>query len=240
MTARFRFVLLSIIALLAVELVLVWHPFDVRATTYKTPWRSNIPAGQIVGGFSVSQALPAGLVRISRPRKKSVHWHGPHSLRTLLVPNCFSVRFATYIRKNSGHFLVTWQQGSTQQSWRVAAAALVDNDYVDFCPRAGLDTGRESRISIDGIDSAPGQAATVWLTKSKLPPAQARSGNTGNRSLALQLAYLRHVGPKEIASLGRGAFLLSCICSLGIGLLLLAIARRSLVNADTAMLHADA
>lgn len=240
MSVPLRFILLPIIALLAFELILVWRPFDVRIATYKTAWRSNTPAGQIVDGFSVSQALPAGLVRISRPRKKSVHWHGPHSLRTLVMPNCFSVRFATYTRKNSGHLLVTWQQGSTKQSWRVAAAALVDNDYVDFCPRAGLDTDRDSRISIDGIDSAPGHAATVWLTKSKLAPAQTQSGHIGNRSLALQLAYLHHVGPKDIASLGRGAFLLSCVCSLGIGLLLFAVARRDLVNAGTVMFHADA
>jgi hypothetical protein len=233
MSVRLRFLFLPTIALFAFELMLVWHPFDVRATTYKTDWLSNKPAGQIVHGFNLSQTLPAGLIRLSRPRKKSVHWHGPHSLRTLVTPNCFSVRFATYTRKNSGYLLVIWQQGSTKQSWQVAAADLVDNDYVDFCPRDGLDRNRDSRISIDGIDSAPGQAATAWLTKSKLAPALVNGGHIGNRSLALQLAYLHHIGPKDIASLGRGAFLLSCLCSLSIGLLVLAATWRELVGAGT-------
>ena len=235
MPAPRRLLLLSIVALFALELVFVWRPFDVRVTSYKTAWRSNKPAGQIIDGFKASQVLAAGLVRTSQPRKKSIHWHGPHSLGSLAKPNCFSIRFATYKRKNSGHFLVTWQQGSTKQTWRVAAADLVDNAFVDFCPRDMLDTNRDSRISIDGIDSQPGHAATVWLTRSKLAPAMVQDGRIGDRSLALQLAYLHRVEPRDIASLGRGGFLLSCICSLCIGLLVLVAVRHDLARSSATL-----
>ena len=217
-------------ALLVCGMAFAWRSFDVRTTAYRTAWRSHKPVGEIIGAFRVTQVIPAGLVRIRPPARKSVHWHGPHSLRTLAEPNCFSIRFATYKRQNEGSIVVSWQQGSAEQSWRVAVAGLVDNRYVDFCPRDGIDTGKPSLVTLEGIDGRPGRAATAWLTKSRLAPATVAGKHIGNRSLALQLVYLHHVTPKDISSLGRGAFLLSCLCSLGIALLAFAAAGRSLAR----------
>ena len=115
-------------------------------------------AGRRTGrGFEVTQTVPAGLVRIRPPDKKSIHWHGLHSLGTTIRPNCFAIRFATYKRTNAGKIETSWRQGNVTQSWRVAAADLVDNEFVDFCPRGGIDTDRASLISIRGVDGQAGQ-----------------------------------------------------------------------------------
>ena len=215
--AKPRLLLLSIATLLLLEAIFVWAPFDVRTAVYQTKWRGNKPTGELVDGFRVTQALPAGLVRIRPVKKKSVHWHGVHSLRTMLRPNCFAIRFATYIRTNAGLVEATWRQGSATQSWRIPAADLVDNDYVDFCPRDGIDIDHPAVIDVRGIDGRTGSSATVWLVRSKLGPASVQGNNIGKRSLALQLTYMRRVGPREAGFLGHGGFLLASLCSVGIG-----------------------
>lgn len=221
-----RIPLLSVVALLLLEAVFVWAPFDVRTAVYQTGWRSNKPVGELVDGFRVTQALPAGLVRIRPASKKSIHWHGVHSLRTTLRPNCFAIRFATYKRTNAGLIEANWRQGASAQSWRIPAADLADNEYVDFCPRDGIDIDRPATIGIQGVGGRSGSSATAWLTRSKLEPASAQGSDVGKRSLALQLTYMRRVGPREAAALANGAFLLACICSVGIGgLAFLAIRR---------------
>ncbi|WP_027080894.1 hypothetical protein [Luteimonas mephitis] len=230
MPAPRRLFLFLIAAILALEVALVWRPFDVRVTTYQTPWRSNKPVGEIVKGFNVTQAIPPGLIMIRKPGKKSIHWRGPNSLRSLVMPNCFSVRFATYMRPNSGHILLTWQQDAARQSWQVPVADLVDNAYVDFCPIGGMDTDKSSLVTMQGVDGEKGQAATAWLTKSQLAPATIQGESTEDRSLALQLVYLNRVEPVEIATVGRGAFLVACLCSLGIALVLLSALWRQLAG----------
>lgn len=229
--ARQRWLLLLLLAaFLILELALVWWPFDVRTAVYRTPWRGSEPVGELVAGFEAAQSIPAGLTRIRPPGKKSVHWHGPHSLRTTIRPNCFAVRFATYMRTNAGHVEATWRQGATTQAWRIDAADLVDNDFVDFCPDAGIDLDRPAMIGIRGVDGRRGSSATAWLTRSKLEPASIQ-GTSGDRSLALELTYLHRVVPRDVASVGRGAFLLGCVASFGIALLaLLAIGRRLAVS----------
>ncbi|HVI57329.1 MAG TPA: hypothetical protein VM619_00440 [Luteimonas sp.] len=228
---RFLF-LLPVVALVVFEAAFVWHPFEVRTTLYQTAWRGNKPVGELVDGFQVRQVVPAGLVRTRPSGRKSVHWRGPHSLRATLRPNCFSIRFATYKRTNGGRIETTWQQGDVAQSWQVAAAGLADNEFVDFCPEGGIDTDRPAMVGIRGIGGRSGSAATAWLTRSKLEPATVQGKQTGNRSLALQLAYLRRAHPGDIALLGGGAFLLACLCSLGIGLLAFIAVRRDLARTD--------
>jgi hypothetical protein len=203
-------------ALLAIEAMIVWRSFDVRATLYATSWRANRPAGELVDGFRVVQEIPAGLVRTRPPKKKSIHWHGPHSLKPLLEPNCFALRFATYGRSNSGRIQVTWQQGDASQSWLVAAKDLVDNDFVDFCPRDGIVMQQASLVAVQGVEGKPGTAATLWLTRSRLRPASVQGRNIGKLSLSLQMSYLHRASARDIAGVGKGAFLFACLCSLAI------------------------
>jgi hypothetical protein len=125
---------------------------------------------------------------------------------------------------------MTWQQDAAHQSWEVPVAELVDNAYVDFCPLGGLDTDKSSLITMQGVDGKQGQAATAWLTKSQLAPATIEGESAEDRSLALQLVYLNRVEPVEIATVGRGAFLVACLCSLGIALVLLVTVRRQLAG----------
>lgn len=222
-----RTILLSVVALVLLEAIFVWAPFDVRTAVYQTGWRNNKPVGELVDGFRVTQALPAGLVKIRPTGKKSVHWHGVHSLRTTLRPNCVAIRFATYKRTNGGSIEAIWRQGDAKQSWRIPAADLVDNEYVDFCPRGGIDVDRSAVIDIRGIGGHSGDSATAWLTRSKLEPASVQGGHVGKRSLAIQLTYMQRIGPRQAASLGHGVFLLACACSVGIGGLAFVALRRA-------------
>jgi hypothetical protein len=216
-----RSLAIALAALVLLEAVLVWRPFVVRASLYQTRWRDNVPAGEIVAGFQVAQDIPGGLVRSRPPIKKSVHWHGLHSLKPLLEPNCFALRFATYRRENTGHVRVDWRQGEASQSWLVATEGLADNAYADFCPRHGIDPRKDSRVVVHGVDGKPGNAVTVWLTRSKLEPALVQGGHAGNRSVAIELSHMRRVGPRRVVSVGGGGFLLACLCSLAIASLAL-------------------
>lgn len=232
--------ILSIAALLLLEVALVWRPFDSRAVLYTTPWRANHAAGELVDGFRIEQTVPPGLVRTRKPMKKSVHWHGLHSLKPTLQPNCFSLRFATYVRRNSGDIRVDWEQGDSAQSWRLAASNLVDNDYVDFCPNTGVALDREARISVEGAGAVSGSAATVWLTRSKLKPALVDGRSIGKRGLALQLVYHDRVSIGDIANVGNGAFLIACLASMAIALIALFSVMRELAGRGMPMPATDA
>lgn len=213
------------IILLVLEAVIVWRPFNFHAISYGVESHNNKVAGEIVKNFRLTQTVPAGLFKVSHKRKMSIHWHNPNSLGHWTEPNCFSIRFASYSRRNSGSLLVDWKQGSMSQRWRFNAASL-RNAYRDFCPNHGLDTTRAFQISIRGIDSVKGHAATVWLTKSNPIAATVNGKSIGGRGVLLHLTYLRHVGPRVIAALDNGAFVFACLCSLGLGLLALIAIKR--------------
>lgn len=233
--ASFAFAALG---LLALEAIAVWRPFDVSAALYTTPFRANQPTGELVDGFRVTQEIPTRLVqaRTRNPlsKRRTIHWHGPpHSLKTLLEPaNCFSLHFATYNRSNDGQIQVSWRQGGTAQSWLVEAEDLVDNAFVDFCPRNGIGTHQSSQVTVQGVGGKPGNSATLWLTRSNLHPASVQGSNVGDRSLSVQMTYLRRVTASDIAVVGKGAFLLACLCSLAVAFLALWRALRELSGPD--------
>jgi hypothetical protein len=224
--------LLALFALLALEAAVVWRPFEARAVLYQTPWRSNQPAGELVAGVRIAQEIRGNLVRTRPVKAKSVHWHSLQSLKPLLEPNCFALLFATYSRTNTARLRVDWRQGATMQSWDVVSHDLADNTYVDFCPDAGIAINRDFRIAIRGLDGKPGFSPTLWLVQSKLAPARVGSDTIGQRSLAVQLLRLQKVGMRDIATVGGGAFLVACLCSLAIVLLLLARGMHEYVTKD--------
>lgn len=223
---RFRYLAVVFLGLLAIiEVVMVWRPFGVHAVSYQTGSKGGKVAGEIVRGFHLVQSVPANLYSPSRKRNLSVHWHNPDSLGRWTTPNCFSIRFASYSRKNRGDLYVGWQQGAASQQWRIHGAG-VRNAYADFCPAAGLDTKAPFQIEVRGIDGTTGSAPTVWLARSALPAAEVNGRQVGNRGLNLRLVYARTVGRRAIMGVSKGAFAFGCACSLGIGLIALLAVRR--------------
>lgn len=218
---------------LAFEVIIVWRPFDVRATLFTTPFAANLPAGELVDGFRVTQEITARrLGRYRPPRGRSIRWKGSQSIKTLHKPNCFALHFATYDRSNAGHIQVSWQQGGAAESWLIAARDLADNAFVDFCPRGGFAPYKTSVVTVQGMGGKPGDSATLWLTRSKLRPASVQGRNVGNRSLSVEMSYLRRAAVSDIATVGKGAFLLACLCSLAIALLALWRGLREVAGLD--------
>jgi hypothetical protein len=231
-SSRLPFAFVALVVL-AFEAIIVWRPFDVRAIVFTTPFDANLPAGELVDGFRVTQEITARrLGRYRPPRGRSIQWKGPHSIRTLHKPNCFALHFATYKRSNAGHIQVSWQQGSTAESWVIPARDLVDNAFVDFCPRGGFAAYKTSVVTVQGMGGKPGDSATLWLTRSKLRPASVQGRNVGNHSLSVEMSYLRRATASDIAAVGKGAFLLACLCSLAIALLALWRGLREIAGLD--------
>ena len=214
-------------ALLVLQVALVWKPFGFAGVSYQSGTKDGKAAGQIVRNFHLTQTVPANLYKTSTQKKLSVHWHNPTSLGPWTTPNCFALRFASYNRANRGTIVVNWHQGKATQSWRVPAGKL-ENAYRNFCPKRRLISTEPFQVSITGVDSVRGHAATVWLSRSEMPPAMVNGKTLGDRSLVFRLTFGRHVGPAALAGIGHGAFLLGCLLTLGISLLaLLAIRRES-------------
>lgn len=207
--------------LLVIEVAVVWRPFDSSLIAYNSGHRRPKVAGQIVEGFHLTQAVPAGLFHAHLPRRSITHWHKVGARLYTGQPNCFAIQFATYKRRNSGHVLVSWMQGTNSQRWQLDVADLRDNAFVAFCPSVGIDLSAPFRFSVDGVDSVGGQAATLWLAKTRLDPAIVNGKSIGGRSIVFRLTQRHQVGPMQIAGLDRGAFTFACLCSLGIGVLVL-------------------
>jgi hypothetical protein len=224
MRKAFPFVVF-VVALLVLEAAVVWRPFTSRLIAYDSGQRHGQPAGQIVPGFHLTQQVPGDLYRPHLPRRSITHWRKANARLYKGHPNCFAMRFATYARKDSGHISVGWQQGTKTQQWRLDASSLRDNKFVDFCPSAGLDSSQPFQVSVDGIDSIDGHAATLWLGNSDLDPALVNGKPAGGRSTTLQLTYRNQLGPPEILRSSRGAFAFACLCSLAIGMLVLVAVR---------------
>jgi hypothetical protein len=216
---------LFLLALFAFEAVVVWRPFDSRRIAWYSGSHQRKSAGQMVRGFRLTQIVPGNLFQADLPRQPITHWHKASARLYTGQPNCFAIRFADYARANTGHVVVDWQQGDRREQWQVDASRL-RNAFKDFCPTSGLDAALPFGLEIRGIDSVNGSAATLWLAKSKLPPAVVNGKPIGDRGLVVQLSYLHHMGPLQILRLDRGAFAFTCACSLVIGMLVLAAVRR--------------
>jgi hypothetical protein len=218
--------LLLLLALFVLEAAIVWRPFASRLIAYDSGKGHAKSAGQILTGFHLTQTVPGNLFHPHLPRRSITHWHKSNARLYTKYPNCFAIRFATNLRRNAGHILVGWKQGTKSQLWRVDASSLRDNKFVDFCPSTALDSNQSFQVSVDGVDSTDGHAATLWLAKTKLDPALINGKPTGDRSMELQLTYRHKVGRLEILRLDRGAFAFASLCSLIIGTIALLAALR--------------
>jgi hypothetical protein len=230
---KFRYLAAAFLgSLLLLAAAMVWRPFRIHAVSYQTGSKNAKVAGEIVRGFDLEQTIPANVYTPSRKRRLSIHWHHPDSLGKWTTPNCFSIRFASYSRKNRGELRVGWRQGSASQEWPIDAAA-VRNAFMEFCASAGLEVKAPFLVTVRGLKGKMGSAPTVWLAKSALPPAQVNGKSAGPRGLNMQLTYVQHVGPRTILGVTRGAFALGCACSLGFGLIaLVAIRRKAFATKD--------
>lgn len=204
--------------LFSIAAALVWTPFETSETVYSTGLTRNKPAGQITNGFSLSQT-------IAPPKQNNAFITAP--------VDCFALRFATYMRENSGKIRVSWQQGGRSGQWMIDAGDLQDNSYVDFCLDSNFDTQREFKVDVQGIGGIPGKSATLWLTSAS--PGQAHIKGKGGVGLgmAFKLSSKQHLSLAEMIKLGHGAFALGWLCSLLTGILVLVYSYRSEASQTT-------
>lgn len=212
---------LFLVILLALEAVLVWRPFNSELVAYQTDSADRKVAGQVVKGFHLVQEVPAKLLKVPTPKKQITHWWKGHKKLYTHRPNCFSIRFASYNRRNADRLAVAYKQGTQGQTWTLDAADL-GNEFRQFCPSAGLDAELPLQIAISGIDGRKGSSVTAWLSKAELEPATLNGRPVEDRSLFFRLTYFHHVGPKEILGIDKGAFIAACSCSTGVAVLALA------------------
>jgi hypothetical protein len=217
---------LLLLALVALEAVVVWRPFNSRLIAYDSGLQHRKTVGQIEQGFHLVQTVPAKLFRTHLPAKRITHWRKGNARLYAGQPNCFALRFATYARTNTGHIAINWRQGTGHQRWTIDAAGLRNSAFADFCPTDGFDTQKSFQLGVSGIDSPHGRAATLWLARSTLAPASVNGKPIGKRGVALQLVRDEHIGPRRILGLDKGAFAFACLCSLGIGVLVIAASLR--------------
>lgn len=198
------------IALFVAAAALLWRPFDSYTVLYGTRPGGAVPAGEIRADFELVQQVRPPVAIDASPSAGQQH--------------CFAIRFATYARRNSGHLQVHWRQGPHAQSWRVRAADLADNTYRHFCPDAAFANGRPFQVRISGLDSEPGNAATLWLVAdtrfgtARLLPAELPQG----KSMALQGSTRNRVEAGEMVRINGGAYLIGWLCTLAIAILALA------------------
>lgn len=176
---------------------LVWLPVQIQSTLYGTQMEDPVPAGEITSGFSISQVVVPRPTHV--PAAEGANRH------------CFGIRFATYMRRNSGRLGVEWQQGLQQRKWKVKAGSLADNTFRYFCPGMGFSARKPFLIRVSGISGRPGKSATLWLTAdTSLGALERKSG----MALALDVVEDRRVGLAETLRVNRGAFLFGWLCTL--------------------------
>jgi hypothetical protein len=187
-----------------------WLPFDGDLVVYQSPDKASSPAGPITASFSLGETAQL-------PSKTRIPPAGSQP--------CFGIRFATYARTNRGRLAVGWAQDGSAHSWTVQAGDLEDNTYRYFCPGSNFDPHRPFRLHVNGIDSPPDKAATLWLVD-RAPMGNAQPGNDTwhGKGMALAIAARKRVNAGDILRLGHGAFLLCWLCSLFIGMTALAFA----------------
>lgn len=188
---------------------LVWLPVQVQNTLYGTLSNNPAPAGEIHRDFSILQQVhpdPDAL-----PEVGSIH------------PHCFGIRFATYMRRNSGHIAVALRQGQLERRWLVRAARLADNSFRYFCPGPGFSVGDPFQLQVSGINGKPGTSATVWLTEdTRLGTLESENQAITGMALTLDLVENRQVGLAEALRVNRGAFLFGWLCTLVVAVIVLA------------------
>ena len=114
----------------------------------------QIPAGEITSGFRLEQAIDWNMRNTSKLKNSD----------TL----CVDVLFANYgDRDNSGNFSLSLQIGHFSQKIIRSAHQVTDNVYQRFCfDKFYLKdiAHKPSTLLLEGIDSPPGKAVTVWMT----------------------------------------------------------------------------
>lgn len=196
------------IIIFVVAACLVWTPVHVRRTLYETRSVDPVPAGEIDREFSISQkVVPASDAPL--PIGNS-HNH------------CFGIRFATYMRRNSGRLEVAWQQGQQRRQWRIRAPLLADNQFRYFCPGHGFSAWRPFQLRVTGINGTPGGSATLWLT-GDTRAGTVESGNeaVAGKALMLDVVEDRRIGLGQALGVNRGAFLFGWLCTLAVAIAVL-------------------
>lgn len=198
-----------VIAIFIAAACLVWSPVQVQNTLDGTLSDNAVPAGEIHRGFSILQQVHPDPEVVMEG--KNTH------------PHCFGIRFATYMRRNSGHLAVEVQQGPIERRWQVRAARLADNSFRYFCPGLGFSVGKPFQLRISGVNGTPGTSATVWLTEdTRLGALESDNQTIAGMALTLDLVEKRRVGLAETLRVNRGAFLFGWLCTVLVAVIVLA------------------
>lgn len=202
---RLGWLAMAAIAAFVLGAGLLWLPFDSYTALYETRPGAAVPAGEIGPGFKLVQQV--------RPPPATA------DTGDLMQP-CFAIRFATYARHNDGLLRVHWRQGRHEQWWPVAVDDLLDNSYRHFCPDTAFSAYQPFQVEIHGVSSRPGRSATLWLVddtrfgRAELSPEQHPQG----KAIALQGSARQRVGPASMVRIDHGAWLISWLCTLVIGI----------------------
>lgn len=199
-----------VIGLFLAGACLLWLPFRTQHSVYATQRVHAVPAGQITAGFVLRQTV------LPRSGKDSLVDHEGHEA------TCFGIRFATYMRSNSGSIQVAWRQDGRTEGWRVDAGDLQDNAFRYFCPRERFILTEPFALEIKGLDGRAGDSATLWLTgDTRLGTATLGTGAPTGKALALDVATRRRHAGLALLSIDHGAFLFGWLCTLLAGVIAL-------------------
>lgn len=191
---------LAITIFIAIACV-VWLPVHVQGTLYGTSSQDPLPVGEITRGLVVSQ-------QVQPDQGATPPAHDAH-------PHCVGIRFATYMRRNSGRLDVELRQGSIERRWQVRASRLADNRFRYFCPGPAFSAWEPFHLQVSGINGEAGRSATLWLTgDTRLGTLEGQDEALEGMSLELDLVEDRTVGLNETLGVNRGAFLFGWLCTL--------------------------
>jgi hypothetical protein len=144
----------------------------VKVYTKPPKMTQNIPAGEILHGTVLGQSIriPAAFATAVRKAEQADEF-------------CFGVTMATYARTNSGHIIMELVQDGWRLKETISAKHVEDNEMHPICHGpdrwAGV-AGGDAQVNIRGVDSAPKNAVTLWLTSdTKLGEAFLDGKNTG-------------------------------------------------------------
>lgn len=196
------------IAIFIAAACLVWLPVQVQNTLDGTLPDNPVPAGEIQKDFLILQQVDPDPEAL--PEAGKIH------------PHCVGIRFATYMRRNSGRLAVELRQGPIERRWQVRAARLADNSFRYFCPGRGFSAGKPFQLRVSGVNGKPGSSATVWLTEdTRLGALESDNPAIAGMSLTLDLVQNRQVSLAEAIRVNRGAFFFGWLCTLMVAVIVI-------------------
>lgn len=183
--------------------MLALRPFTAHNVVLAAGTDRTQPLGEVIAGFVAEEHVPA---------------LGP--LRGYAGgADCIALRFATYKRHNAGAIDVFWQQGQHAHRWRVDAAKLADNSYLDLCMQHRIDPALPFRLRVSGVDGVRGASATVWTSTARTHALLVGGERRDGRGLTFRLTHEKRMLPADILGIRHGMFALGALLLAMIGTL---------------------